>query len=102
MPHFRSAVVCLFAAVLMPLSAVAQKHITYQVGPQPDGSFVTPTNQVVSPAGMQVAFNGRPVAVAVRPDQKTAAVLVFRNFAYRGLTGDLGPENARRGRGPVG
>ena len=74
--HFRSAVACLFAAVLTPLSAVAQKHPTYQVGPLHDGSFVTPTNQVVSPAGMQVAFNGRPVAVAVRPDQKTAAVLV--------------------------
>jgi YVTN family beta-propeller protein len=29
----------------------------------------------VTPAGTQINFNGRPLAVAVRPDQKTAAVL---------------------------
>ena len=72
----RPNVVCFVAAALLPLSAVAQSNLTYRVGPQPDGSFVTPTNQVVTPAGAQVNFNGRPVAVAVRPDQKTAAVLV--------------------------
>jgi hypothetical protein len=65
-----------FAPVLAPVSVVAQGNLTYRVGPQPDGSFVTTTNQVVTPAGTQVNFNGRPVAVAVRPDQKTAAVLV--------------------------
>jgi YVTN family beta-propeller protein len=45
------------------------------VGPQPDGSFVTPANQIVTPAGTQINFTGRPMAVTVRPDQKTAAVL---------------------------
>ena len=47
----------------------------YRVGPQPDGSVVTPANQLVTPAGTQVNFSGRPLAIAVRPDQKTAAVL---------------------------
>src|SRR5580693_1203754 len=76
MSHARLTAFFLLAALLIPLSAAAQEHPTYQVGPQPDGSFVTPTNQVVTPAGTQVNFNGRPVAVAVRPNQKTAAVLV--------------------------
>lgn len=48
---------------------------TYRVGPQADGSAVVPTNQRVTPAGTQVTFSGRPLAIAVRPDQKTAAVL---------------------------
>jgi len=76
MSHARLTAFFLLAALLIPLSAAAQEHPTYQVGPQPDGSFVTPTNQVVTPAGTQVNFNGRPMAVAVRPNQKTAAVLV--------------------------
>lgn len=50
-------------------------HPTYRVGPQADGSAVLPTNQIVTPAGTQVTFNGRPLAIAVRPDQKTAAIL---------------------------
>jgi YVTN family beta-propeller protein len=73
--RLRSAAVCLLAAVLTSFGA-AQDHVAYQVGPQPDGSFVTPTNQVVTPAGTQINFNGRPMSVVVRPDQKTAAVLV--------------------------
>src|SRR2546421_813830 len=74
--RLRTTAFYLSTALLIPLSAAAQEHPTYQVGPQADGSFVTPTNQLVTPAGTQVNFNGRPVAVAVRPDQKTAAVLV--------------------------
>src|SRR5256885_8983727 len=74
--RLRTTAFYLSTALLIRLSAAAQEHPTYQVGPQADGSFVTPTNQVVTPAGTQVNFNGRPVAVAVRPDQKTAAVLV--------------------------
>ena len=71
----RSTAFCLIAALFIALSAVAQVRPTDQVGPQPDGRFVTPTNQVVTPAGVQVSFNGRPLAIAVRPDQKTAAIL---------------------------
>jgi YVTN family beta-propeller protein len=47
----------------------------FRVGPQADGSIVVPTNQRVTPAGTQVTFTGRPLAIAVRPDQKTAAIL---------------------------
>lgn len=76
MSRFTARAICMFSAALASLFAIAQSRLTYNVGPQPDGSFVTTTNQLVTPAGTQVNFNGRPVAVAVRPDQKTAAVLV--------------------------
>src|SRR5215469_8751099 len=61
--------------VWLQLAAQAQTLPTYKVGLQADGSFVTPSNQIVTPAGTQLHFTGRPMAVAVRPDQKTAAVL---------------------------
>ncbi len=46
-----------------------------EVGRQPDGSVVVPTDQVITPAGQQVEFSGRPNAVAVSPDGTTAAYL---------------------------
>lgn len=54
----------------------AQDLKDHQVGPQSNGSVIVPSNQVVTPTGNQVNFNGRPLAVAVSPDQKTAVLLV--------------------------
>lgn len=45
------------------------------VGPQQDGSVVLSTNQIIRPAGTQVEFRGRPAAMAISPDGKTAAYL---------------------------
>ncbi len=53
----------------------AQSLDDHRVGPQTNGSFVVPTNQIITPAGGQISFNGRPLAVAVNPNQNTAAVL---------------------------
>jgi YVTN family beta-propeller protein len=55
--------------------SVAQITSSYQVGPLPGGGFAVPTNQVVTPAGTQLNFIGRPLAIALRPDHKTAAIL---------------------------
>lgn len=52
------------AGVLLLLSVVVLQGDDYdrkQVGIQPDGSIVVPTNQVLTPAGQQVTFPGRPV-----------------------------------------
>jgi len=46
-----------------------------QVGPQPDGSILVPTNQLLRPAGFQILFPGRPVDLALSPDEKWLAVL---------------------------
>lgn len=43
------------------------------VGLQPDGSVVTPTHQILRPAGLQILFPGRPVDLALSPDGKWLA-----------------------------
>ncbi|NOY37353.1 MAG: YncE family protein, partial [Chlorobi bacterium] len=45
------------------------------VGPQPDGSILVPSNQLLRPAGFQLLFPGRPVDLALSPDGKWLAVL---------------------------
>lgn len=66
-----------FCAVLAAcsISVVAAGQTRENVGPQPDGRIVVPTNQTLSPLGRQVAFAGRPVDLTLRPDGKVLAVL---------------------------
>ncbi|MDB5056067.1 MAG: beta-propeller repeat-containing protein [Bacilli bacterium] len=49
------------------------------VGRQSNDSVLTPVNQFITPSGEQVEFGGNPISVKVRPDGKTAAVLIGRN-----------------------
>ncbi len=46
-----------------------------RAGRQGDGSVITSTGQRLTPAGSQLAFPGRPTAVALRPDGRTATLL---------------------------
>lgn len=71
----KSLALSLIASLLSTILASAQALHDYRVGPQSNGSFVVPTNQTVSPAGRQISFNGRPLAISINPSQKTAAVL---------------------------
>jgi len=48
---------------------------TSTVGQQSDGSYLTQTNQFVTPAGDVTKENGRPFGLALSPDGKTAAAL---------------------------
>lgn len=49
----------------------AQNNFTYQkVGPQPDGSILVPSNQLLRPAGFQVYMPGRPVDIALISKEK--------------------------------
>lgn len=70
---------CAVIAFGLGTGAMAQQSVpplTYGVGLQPDGSVLVPSNQVLTPAGTQVELPlSRPNTVAIRPDQKTAAVL---------------------------
>jgi len=67
------AVVALLTLTTMTAEAVSLGHAT--VGRQSNGSVVVSTDQVITPAGRQVAFRGRPNAVAVSPDGTAAAFL---------------------------
>ncbi len=51
-----------------------------KVGPQPDGSILVPTNQILRPAGIQVHFPGRPVDLALTPDEKFLLVKNWRSL----------------------
>ena len=44
---------------------------TGQVGPLPEGGHLTPTYQLLRPAGQSVEFGGRPVDVVLSPDGRT-------------------------------
>jgi YVTN family beta-propeller protein len=46
-----------------------------RTGDSADGRIVVPTNQVLSPAGRQVTFTGRPTDVALSPSGRWLAVL---------------------------
>ena len=54
---------------------VADSQGIYQAGMRPDGSVVLPVDQVIHPVGRLIPFEGRPTALAIRPDGRTAAVL---------------------------
>ena len=55
-------------------------QLALRVGPQPDGSILVPTNQLLRPAGLQLTFPGRPVDMALSPDGKWLAVLNMRSI----------------------
>jgi DNA-binding beta-propeller fold protein YncE len=66
-----------FAAILVLNAANAihaEEAPRYKVGIQQNGSIVVPDNQIITPAGTQVEFAGLPHAIAIRPDEKTAAL----------------------------
>jgi len=75
MSNLKSLAVYSAACLLFATCARAQAIGDNQVGLQTNGSFVVTTNQIVTPAGTQINFNGRPLAVAVNPNRNTAAVL---------------------------
>ncbi len=53
---------------LIGTAVFAQNESTkIQIGTQPDGSILVPTNQLLKPAGFQVYFPGRPVDLALIP-----------------------------------
>jgi hypothetical protein len=68
------AAVLLTWATLLP----ADDHERLQVGLQPDGRIVVPTNQILKPAGRQITFPGRPVDLAFAEDGR---VLVVKNMS---------------------
>jgi len=66
-------IIVLFSLSVLPSVSLAQKKNTFgnkQVGPQPDGSILVPSNQLIRPAGLQIYLHGRPVDLAVSPDGK--------------------------------
>src|SRR4051795_3322667 len=79
----RSSAAALIAFVAsLHLAARPDDRDRLQVGVQPDGRIVVPTNQILEPAGRQVAFPGRPVGLAARGGAKTLVVKNMRDLLF--------------------
>jgi YVTN family beta-propeller protein len=80
----------LAAGLTFPGIAAAQSNLypTYVVGPQPNGSWVVSSGQIINPAGIQVnlGIRVRAKAIALNPNPKThtAAVLTMGTSADDG------------------
>src|SRR5579871_5460782 len=62
----------MLAAIFVTLSAWGQS--SDQVGTNADGVYLLPTMQMIQPAGDTLTFGGRPVDLALTPDNKTLFV----------------------------
>ncbi len=52
------------------------------VGKQEDDSYIVPTSQIIDPAGITVTFPGRPVDLALNPDETILAVKNLKDIVF--------------------
>ncbi|HEV2471613.1 MAG TPA: YncE family protein, partial [Chthonomonadales bacterium] len=71
---FSSTAVALIYCALRLSASTPQAHDPV-VGKQPNGSYLVPTDQILTPAGSEVTFEGRPDDIALSPDGATLAVM---------------------------
>jgi YVTN family beta-propeller protein len=65
-----------------PAARSAGDPDTLEVGIQPDGRIVVPTNQILEPAGRQITFPGRPVDLALAEDGKVLVAKCNRSLEF--------------------
>lgn len=70
-------------AALAVAAAVVQ--VSPRLGRQADGSYLIPTGQRLTPAGLHVEVNDRPLGMAMSGDGQRLAVVTGSNFAPRAL-----------------
>src|SRR5436190_7082554 len=74
----------LTAAAALASAAIAL-YETHRIGVQPDGSFLVPTGQRITPAGTHVEISDRPLGMVRSPDGGVWAVVTGSNFSPRSL-----------------
>jgi YVTN family beta-propeller protein len=72
----------LLFAFLVPSAFADDSVDRMKVGRQPDGRIVVPTNQILQPAGLQVAFPGRPVDLVLIDDGRTLVVKDMHDLVF--------------------
>jgi YVTN family beta-propeller protein len=73
MDKLKTSVACLFFILVFVSGCITKDRNSLsdlKVGIQPDQSILVPTNQLLRPAGFQVYMPGRPVDLALTPDEK--------------------------------
>src|SRR5262245_4348497 len=74
----------LLALGLTTTTALALKAVA-NVGVQPDGAILVPNGQQLTPAGMHLEVNDRPLGMVLSPDRHVLAVVTGSNFNPRAL-----------------
>ncbi|MDP4129664.1 MAG: YncE family protein, partial [Bacteroidota bacterium] len=77
MNRYKITMACLFVAIVCMSIYFIKKPVISghkKVGPQPDGSVLVPSNQLLRPAGLQVFLPGRPVDLALTPNDRLLLV----------------------------
>jgi YVTN family beta-propeller protein len=69
-------------AVFLAPCLHAEEQERLQVGRQPDGRIVVPTNQVLQPAGQQILFPGRPVDLVLTDRGQTLVVKNLKDLVF--------------------
>ena len=64
----RRSILVVLLVVVLGACAVAGSAFFGRVGPQPDGTGVTPNHWLLTPAGHQVEIGDRPLGIATTPD----------------------------------
>ena len=83
MPRRALAVLALLSAAALALPrGAADEQDKLKVGVQPDGRILVPTNQILSPAGRQVTFPGRPVDLLVIDGGRTLVAKNMRDLVF--------------------
>src|SRR5262249_41559358 len=82
--NVRMRFVLVTSGLLLSVGVAAVAMIAV-VGRQRDGSVLLPNGQTITPAGVQIEVNDRPLGIAVSPDRAQAALATARNFAPRGV-----------------
>src|SRR4051812_18727560 len=77
----RPAAVALALLLALPLGA-ADERDRLQVGVQPGGRIVVPTNQILQPAGRPVTFPGRPVDLLLTDGGRTLVAKNMRDLLF--------------------
>jgi YVTN family beta-propeller protein len=77
----RLAVFCFVCITIAGVAFARQGKIALE----PDGSYIIPTGQRITPAGSHVEVNDRPLGMALSPDGSTLAVVTGSNFNPRAL-----------------
>lgn len=52
------------------------------VGKQKDDSYIVPTSQIIDPAGTTISFPGRPMDIALNPDETILAVKNLKDIVF--------------------
>src|SRR5262249_32598998 len=80
----RAAITLVIATVGIGTTVFAVHH-RQVVGVQPDGHILVPNGQTLTPAGVHIETNDRPLGMVVSPDGTLLAVATGSNFDARAL-----------------